>query len=300
MIALIIIGVLVAVGIVIGLIEHSHLSVATPAPTPPVVPVPPVSPVPPVTPTPPVVVPTPTPTPAPVPNELVIAWINESQNNGALTLSDADAASIVAALNLQVPDLKAAWPTLPVITNVVATVNTVPSGALKAYFLANADVAGALGYHDVDPQGDPYIRVFTETVLSNGGSALSGSVSISVCASHEMCEAAVDPKCTATATSPTGHSWALETADPVESNFYTVTTPLGIVVAVSDFVYPAFFQNSPGPYDKLGILKAPFSIAPGGYAIIDNQQSFGMLYPEWRQTTKAFPAARTYRRLHQG
>jgi hypothetical protein len=223
-----------------------------------------------------------------------IAWINQSQGQ----LADADAARIVEALNLQAPDLAAGWPGTE-ISHVTATADTVPAGAVKAYWLQNADVAGALGYHDVDPSGDPYIRVFTETILSNGGSALSGAVSISVCSSHEACEEAVDPTCTSTSTAPNGDVWADETADPVESNSYDVTTSDGTVVAVSDFVLPSFFQEAgTAPFDKLSVLTAPFTIAQGGYGIVNNKQVFGEEYPEWRKTTKEFPASRTYRRLH--
>jgi hypothetical protein len=171
---------------------------------------------------------------------------------------------------------------------------------VKAYFLPNADVANALGYHDVDPEGDPYIRVFTLTVLQNGGSALSGPVSISSCASHEACEEGVDPSCAATSTAPDGDVWALEVCDPVESTSYNVTTQDGTVVAVSDFVTPGFFApaTAGGSYDYCHVLASPYTIAKGGYAVINEKQVFGEAYPAWRKATKASPVARTYRRLH--
>lgn len=235
--------------------------------------------------------------PVPVPT-VTIAWMNQSRLNGELTLSDIDAAKIVEALNIQVPDLLAMWPHLPVINNVFCELNAAPAGSIKAYFLPNSDVAEALGYHSVDPQGDPYIRIFTEPVLTNGGTSLRGAISISVCASHEMCEEAVDPTCQLAARAPNGDQWALETADPVENNCYEVTLADGSKVAVSDFVFPSFFGNGSGPYDKLGVLVHPFSIAPGGYAVIDGVQKFGERYPDWKKPGKEFPAARTYRRTH--
>jgi hypothetical protein len=124
------------------------------------------------------------------PEGITVLWINQSQNNGLETLSDADAGSIVEALNLQVVHLADHWEDIHLRHELLAPGQTPPSGSqtlVKAYFLANSDVADALGYHDVDPQGDPYIRVFTEPVLTNGGTTLSGSLSISACASHEAC-----------------------------------------------------------------------------------------------------------------
>jgi hypothetical protein len=245
---------------------------------------------------------------------VTVAWINNSYRRagGATALPAADAAKIVEALNLQNKDMVAAWGEAKRASHVlVADAGSAPAGAVLAYFLYNADVAGALGYHDTDPHGNPFIRVFVETVLSNGGTTLTGSLSVSVCAGHEADEEAADPSCTATATAPNGDVWALEVSDPVESASYGVTLADGSQVAVSDFVYPSFFEAAgQPPFDHLGALTAPFTIAQGGYAIINNQSVFGNQagagatsdrqaagYPEWRWQTKTFPRSRTARRM---
>jgi hypothetical protein len=222
-----------------------------------------------------------------------LAWIDQSQ--GALT--PADVALIVAALNVQAPQFSAAWK-IATYEHVVATAASVPANADKAYFLPNADVAGALGYHDTDPQGDPYIRVFTDTILQNGGTKTTGALSISVCASHEACELAADPGCTSVATDGQGRQWALEVCDPVENDSYPVTAN-GEQVAVSDFVTPAFFATAgKAPYDYTSSVGAPFTLAKGGYAIINGGQVFGDEYPEWRKKDKQSPVSRTWRRIH--
>jgi hypothetical protein len=244
-----------------------------------------------------------------------VAWINNSYANPGqpTALPAADAAKIVEALNLQNADMVAAWGAAKQASHVlVANAAAAPAGAVLAYFLYNADVAGALGYHDVDPQGNPYIRVFVETIVSNGGTTLTGSLSVSVCAGHEADEEDVDPSCTATATAPSGDVWALEVSDPVESSSYNVKLADGSQIAVSDFVYPSFFQaQGTAPFDHTGVVSAPFTIAQGGYAIINNQAVYGYRagsgqtttdreaaeYPEWRWKMKTFPRARTARRL---
>jgi hypothetical protein len=243
-----------------------------------------------------------------------LAWINNSYPSPGqpAALPDSDAAKIVAALNLQNKDVVAAWGAAKQATHVLVTgVAAAPPGSVLAYFLYNADVAGALGYHDVDPSGNPYIRVFVETILSNGGTTLTGSLSVSVCAGHEADEEDVDPSCTATATAPNGDVWALEVGDPVESSSYDITLADGSQVAVSDFVYPSFFDpQGTAPFDHTGVASAPFTLAQGGYAIVNNQPVYGYRagsghttdrktagYPEWRWATKTFPRSRTARRL---
>jgi len=245
---------------------------------------------------------------------LTVAWINNSylQPGAEKKLPDGDAAKIVEALNIQNQDMVAAWGAGKQAAHVlVADAGSAPAGSVLAYFLLNADVAGALGYHDTDPNGNPYIRVFVETVLSNGGTTLTGSLSVSVCAGHEADEEAVDPECTSTATAPNGDVWALEVRDPVESSSYNVTLSDGSQVAVSDSVYPSFFDAAgQPPFDQLSVLGSPFTIAQGGYAIINNQAVFGSQagqrtttdrkaagYPEWRWQTKGSPVSRTARRL---
>jgi hypothetical protein len=230
-----------------------------------------------------------------------LAWINVSKKS----LSDADAARIVEALNLQAPSVAQAW-SIPVNSHLLAAnADSVPAGAVKAYFLPNADIADALGYHDVDPEGDPYIRVFVDTVLQNGGTVLSGAVSVSVCAAHEAAEEAVDPQCSSySGAEPDGNKVAIEVADPVEENSYQVSLSDGTSVDVTDFVFPAFFDpTSPGPFDQLGLVSQPFEILKGGYEIVENpagkvSQVFGEDYSKWRDELRRSKRSRTYRRLH--
>lgn len=236
-----------------------------------------------------------------------VLWINDSQDaNGKLTIESGDVDKIVQALNVQASrDLADHWNDIRITHEALAPGQDAPSGTdattVKAYFLANSDVAEALGYHDVDPQGDPYIRVFVEPVLTNGGTVLSGSLSVSACASHEACEEAVDPLCGSTVQSPDGHTWCVEVGDPVQNNSYDIDLPDGTTVAVSDFVTPQFFEAAVtgAKYDYLGTLSEPFTIAPGGYAIIDNQQVLASGYVDKGQD-KTWPTSRTARRLAKG
>jgi len=125
------------------------------------------------------------------------------------------------------------------------------------YLLDVSDVAGALAYHDIDPAGRPYAKVFVQTCEGAG-------VSWQSACSHEILEIIPDPPTTRTAIGPNGRPWAYETADPVETSF-DPTPKIGM--PLSNFVFPSWFDvDGKAPYDAGGILTAPFSVAPGGYA----------------------------------
>lgn len=234
------------------------------------------------------------PTPEPKSRVQTVVWFNEAPAR----ISNQQCQDIVDGLEVQVPEFVAIWGKSMTDHHVFRTnpEQKLGAGEWPAYFLSNSDVAGALGYHDVDPQGRPYTRVFIDDVLKAGGTISSSPNSVSACASHEACEMAADPSCIRTAVAPNGDVWALETADPVESDGYLAP---GTSVYVSNFVGPAFFGIGTGPLDKMGRVTAPFTIEAGGYAIINDQATFGAEYPAWRWVTKQHPAARTARRLER-
>jgi hypothetical protein len=63
---------------------------------------------------------------------------------------------------------------------------TFRKGAWAMAFLDDADVANALGYHDLTPDGLPLAKVFVKSTL-----AVRQKVSVTAC--HELAEMLVDP-----------------------------------------------------------------------------------------------------------
>jgi len=125
----------------------------------------------------------------------------------------------------------------------------------------NSDVPGAGGYHDVDNNNIPYAKVFINSFNNMGFSWTVGL-------SHEILEMLADPYVnTLLAVSPSflfSKFYMQEVGDPVEDYYYVIDN-----IQVSDFVYPNYFiPNSSPPYDKLGILKQPLQVSPGGYQIV--------------------------------
>lgn len=133
-------------------------------------------------------------------------------------------------------------------------------GAWAIVFLDDADQPGALAYHDLTPDGLPESKVFVKTTIDNGDK-------VSVSASHELVEMLVDPAINMMTTGPDRRLvYAYESADPVEALSFDVNG-----LAMSDFVYPAYFEDFHPPgsvqFDQLGKVSKPFEILPGGYQI---------------------------------
>ena len=130
-------------------------------------------------------------------------------------------------------------------------------GAWALAFLDTADVANALGYHDLTPDGLPLSKVFVRTTLGDGQK-------VSVTASHELAEMMVDPAINLCSTGPQNRLYAYETADAVEEEEFLLKG-----VPLSDFVYPSWFEvfRKPGStrFDHLKKVSRPFQILHGGY-----------------------------------
>jgi hypothetical protein len=125
-------------------------------------------------------------------------------------------------------------------------------------FLDDADVPGALAYHDLTPDGLPQAKVFVRTTLAN-------NETVSGAASHELVEMLVDPAVNLLCLGPdTTAAYAYESADPVDELTFPVNG-----IPMSDFVYPAYFEAFRWPgtvlFDHLGRVRRPFEILPGGY-----------------------------------
>ena len=134
---------------------------------------------------------------------------------------------------------------------------TFRKGAWALALLDDADVANALGYHDLTPDGLPFAKVFVKSTL-----AVRQKVSVTAC--HELAEMLVDPAINLCSTGPHNLFYAYETADAVEEVEFSING-----LAMSDFVYPAWFEalHKPGStrFDYAKRVTRPFQILRGGY-----------------------------------
>ena len=135
----------------------------------------------------------------------------------------------------------------------------------QVVFLDDADAADALGYHDITKDGQPVSKVFVKTTIAAGEK-------VSVTASHELCEMLIDPGAQLWAQNGTGLFHAYEMCDAVEEETYEIDG-----VAVSDFVYPSFFEPWHPPhsvqFDYLQRITQPYQTLPKGYQIVSDGKS---------------------------
>lgn len=139
---------------------------------------------------------------------------------------------------------------------------------------------GSMGRHEV--AGGAYVgHVF----INN---ALRRKRPWTVIGSHELIELLIDGGLNTYKYRPSKQEfWMLEPADPVEGQSYAVQG-----VPMANFVYPAFYEeNSPGPYDHMRTVTAPFELAKTGYAdvlkVVGNELTVYGVKPELT------PASRT-------
>jgi hypothetical protein len=189
------------------------------------------------------------------------------------------------------------WDMVPASVVFYADKSQVPPGADMLVILDDSDQAGALGYHQETPDGQPYGRAFVSSIFNHGGDPLTGNMSVSAVLSHEVCEWFVDRFLNLWADGP-GGEYPLEICDPVESDSYDIDG-----VSVSNFVTKRYFdQLAPAnaQFDYLKRLTKPFTITAGGFLQVRNagviQKTFGAMYLDWKKELKDFAAARTYKR----
>ncbi|HYZ42034.1 MAG TPA: hypothetical protein VE687_15660, partial [Stellaceae bacterium] len=111
-----------------------------------------------------------------------IAVINEST-----AISEADVQKMIPAFDQQWNnDLRPVWGVDAASFTFIPKGQMPPTGSWWCVFLDDSDQAGALAYHDLTNDGLPISKVFVKTLIQD-------KASISVGATHELCEMAVDP-----------------------------------------------------------------------------------------------------------
>lgn len=183
-----------------------------------------------------------------------IAVMNEST-----VMSDNDVQKMLPAFDQQWnKDLGPVWGVDAAAFNFVPKPQMPAAGCWWLVFLDDSDQAGALAYHDLTNDGLPISKVFVKTLRAD-------NASVSVGATHELCEMAVDPWLNSAYQDPRGVFWAGEVCDPVESDQYGYK--IGDVL-VTDFITPNWFahQHANGSIDLKGHSQKAFQILAGGYA----------------------------------
>jgi hypothetical protein len=234
---------------------------------------------------------------------MLIAVINQST-----LVSNAQVATMCKAIQVQFNlHCAPAWNQYPPTVTFYANAAQVPGYAWVTYVIDNdAQVEGALGFHEELSTDKVVAYIMAEPILTNGGTVMlydannTTQYTVSATLSHELMEMFADRFAGTFCIGPTNSSgsnlYCQELADPVEANNYPITVD-GYQIAVSNFVYPSFFNPYAtvafnAPFDYLKLLTAPFTMTAGGYIItatLDNEGEvtarhvFGKEVPIWRQ-----------------
>ncbi len=242
------------------------------------------------------------------------------------------AAAIAIYLNR---DVCPAYERAPIDVEFMKGLAKAPDGWTPLIAFDRPDQIDVEGYHDVDEFGRAYGRAFLSMIP--GGEILHDKAgegaSLLGCLTHEAGEMALDVLANAYQDGPlidlsSGHSYAqaaVEIADPTQALAYSISVN-GETVDASDFVFPAWFNRRAvgQPVDKMGALKVPLSLAPGGYAIVRDTSTDAQVFARllgrtlraspqplkvyhhttpptfWREAMKAAPGGRTAKRLLTG
>jgi len=208
-----------------------------------------------------------------------LAPIQISVLNPSTVVADNEVQTVVDALQKQVTnDFFPAWGVDAQLT-FIPTGATPPAGTWWLSILDDSDQAGALGYHDITPDGLPLGKVFAGTDLKYGSPW-------SVTASHELLEMLGDPNINLTvfvqSDQSTGVLYAYEVCDACEAdNFgYQIGN-----VQVSDFVFPSWFESfratGSTQFDQTQQMQNPLQLLAGGYiGVFDVNSGSG-----WQQQT---------------
>lgn len=246
----------------------------------------------------------------------IVSVVNQSQR-----VSDAEVEAMTAAVMRQLSrDVAPFYGLVPAMEFVPRGGTPIDFAAL-AYVIDEPDIDGALGYHDEDEDGRPYIKVFVNPTLDHGGAVLTGADAVSVTLSHEVLELVGDSPANKWVDGPDGRDYAYELCDAVEGDAYELDG-----VSVSNFVLPAFFDpraEEGSRMDYLFKLQRPFTMTPGGYQIVRTEPGrvgqvfartgahcavaltdsvhflFGPEVPEWRRQGKVDKYRKLGRRLRR-
>jgi hypothetical protein len=189
-----------------------------------------------------------------------ISFFNEST-----VLKDSDVKLAITPLQTQVTkDFAPVWGVEADLT-FFPKGTQIPTNAWQIGIFDDSDQAGALGYHDLTPDGLPLGKVFAKTDQEYKSEW-------TVTASHELLEMLGDPDINLYGLWQDGWVitfYAYEVCDACEADKYGYKIN---GVLVSDFVYPAWFEGfrkkGSTQFDFGKQIQEPFQLLDGGYAAI--------------------------------
>lgn len=197
-----------------------------------------------------------------------IAILNRSKK-----VDDSYVDQVVEALQIELDGTFAkAWGTGAKLSTVDSGKDTGWEKKWNVVIVDNMEVANALGYHDLTPDGLPVGYVGVDVIDAS-------MASMSVTISHEVFEMLGDPECNQTVDDGRGRLCWYENCDAVEADVLAIES-MGMLI--SDYVYPTWFvptlRGRDLKFDRQGVTTHPFDLVSGGYQGYTTQWP-----PNWEQ-----------------
>jgi hypothetical protein len=162
--------------------------------------------------------------------------------------------------------------------------------------LSESDRSKLLGRHKIELHGLPLAMIFVKSTLcAKSALRIRDRDKVSMSASHELAEMLVDPGNNLWCERSERTFYAYEVCDAVEEEYFLVDG-----IAMSDFVYPAYFDVFRKPnstqFDHMKKIDRPFQILKQGYMPVKER---GKLRLKSGSKDKGWRIKREDRRLHR-
>lgn len=224
--------------------------------------------------------------------------------------------SMVLACNTLIKTFCLAWEIHPVTITVLNNLqHKLQKVKYLVYIIDNSIIpAEVLAYHtELDQHIVSY--VMAKTIIDAGGAVLykdKNSYTVAAALFQEIAEIVVDPTVNIWWQLNNMYMVASEVCDPVKNNMVVMKVGNGgqtkepVTVALSDFIYPAWFDplaKAPNRFNYTKTLNKPFSMSSGGSVVLINTRTntityrYGKRVPQWQKLYKNV-AVRTVIRKH--
>lgn len=189
-----------------------------------------------------------------------IALVNRSRG----LVPDGQLAAIVEAYRQELPEFCAAWGIpVPGLALYDSRHTQVPEEEACIFVVESGGDPDTFGAHT---KFGKFVWGYADAAL-----AMAREEPISRVIGHEIFEMIVDPGLDIWVDVGGGERVAVEVSDsPQRFGVQRMASFFGhsAVVDVADWCYPSFFKpGNVGPYDRMGVIKAPLEIAAGGYLV---------------------------------
>lgn len=193
--------------------------------------------------------------------------------NRTTLINEADGRFLVEAMNVALTLFCRDWKISPRYVCKYVAVGERTREALQCLLFDDEESMQRFGYSFEEALDVIHIKFFVKGLLDAGvhlAMAGQGQETITSLLSHQIIETVCDSNAVGWVIGMDRYTlFAKEVVDPVVGENRLVRVGKVRQAMICNWVLPAWFDRfSEGPYDSIGIINAPFGVAPNGYCLI--------------------------------